>query len=231
MAERVVERDSFPDNPALGGVDVAYHAGRAFAAAVRCDAEGFDIIESAVTELPVDFPYIPGYLAFREFPGVAAALGRLRKVPDILLVDGHGRLHPALFGLACFIGVRLNLCTIGVAKHPLVGRPARRTEAQEEAIPLVYAGRARGYAWTPPGGAKAIYISVGHRISLRTALETVRRSTRDRYPQPLVEADRLSKETKRKSKEGEGLSQSPDGDRATRESAGLISSFSCPSSS
>src|SRR5207253_5317343 len=86
------------------------------------------------------FPYttlfrsIPTYLAYREFPGIGAAVRRLSTRPDLLMIDGHGRLHPALFGVACDVGVRLDLPTIGVAKHPLAGRvqPTRSEEHTSE---------------------------------------------------------------------------------------------------
>ncbi len=196
LAAMVSEEDEIAPPRTFGGVDVAYAGDRAFAAAVVLDAETLETQEAHACELDVDFPYIPTFLAFREFPAVHAALDGLRAKPDVLFVDGHGRLHPALFGFACFAGVRLDIPTIGIAKHPLAGRAVPAAGRVGRAAPIELDGRIRGYAWAPPGGARPFYVSVGHRISLPTALATAQRATRRKYPEPLLVADRLSKERK-----------------------------------
>ncbi len=198
LAAKVSEDDEATRPRSYGGVDVAYAGDRAFAIAVRLDPESLEPIEISEREVEVDFPYIPTYLAFREFPAVRAAIEGLRERPDLLFVDGHGRLHPALFGFACFAGVRLDIPTIGIAKHPLAGRPNPSARRVLEAVPIEMDGAVRGYAWTPPGAARPFYVSVGHRISLRSALARAQRATRQRYPEPLLLADRLSKERKGK---------------------------------
>lgn len=196
LSFQVVEADVDPVPQTYGGVDVAYKGDRAFAAAVSLDATTLETTEISEAEIDVDFPYIPTYLAFREFPAVHAAFAELRDRPDLLFVDGHGRLHPALFGFACFAGVRLNVPTIGIAKHPLAGRPNASADTVLGAIPIDMEGTTRGYAWTPPGASHPFYVSVGHRISLSRSLEVAQRATRRRYPEPLAVADRLSKERK-----------------------------------
>lgn len=197
VRERVSETDLPGEVRTFGAVDVAYEGERAFAVAVRCDRETLQPDEIVRAERNVDFPYIPTYLAFREFPPIEAAVRRLRHRPDVLFVDGHGRLHPTLCGLACYAGVRLDLPTVGVAKHRLVGRPAMRRRGIDGAHPIELDGVVRGYAWAPPGGTRPIYVSVGHRIALKTALHLVRDATRRRGPEPLQIADRLSKEMKK----------------------------------
>lgn len=201
LASRVIDEDDFPPIRSLGAVDVAYEGERAHTAVVRCDAESLEPLEIALSTVDVDFPYIPTYLAFRELPAVEPALRRLAVRPEILLVDGHGQLHPALFGYACLVGVHLNIPTIGVAKHALVGK-LRSRERVNGAVPIEHAGRVRGYAWVPPQAERPIFISTGHRVSVGTALAIVQRATRTRYPEPLRIADRLSKERKR-GKKGE----------------------------
>lgn len=196
LASRVSEEDEASAPQTYGGVDVAYEGDRAFGVAVSLDANTLETIEVCEREVEVDFPYIPTYLAFRELPGIQAALKGLRKKPDLLFVDGHGRLHPARFGFACFAGVELDVPTIGIAKHPLTGRPAPSRGPVLGATPIEIDGTLQGFAWTPPGTSGPFYVSVGHRISLRTALDTAQRATRRRYPEPLLVADRLSKEGK-----------------------------------
>lgn len=197
LAARVREVDDFGETRSLGGVDVAYQGDRAFAVAVRCDARSCEPVEIAKEELRADFPYIPSYLAFREFPLVERPVHHWSRPPDVLLVDGHGRLHPALFGFACFVGVRLGLPTIGVAKHPLCGTLDTARKGPDGAVPVRHLGAVRGYAWRPARGVRPVYVSVGHRISLETALSVVQGATKERYPEPLRIADRLSKEMKR----------------------------------
>ena len=204
LASRVTEEGTGDDAQRIAGVDVAYEGDRTYAAAVCVDATTLAVIEVATATGTVSFPYIPTYLAWREFPGVEAAVRRLSRKPDVLLVDGHGRLHPALFGVACDVGVRLDIPTIGVAKHPLAGRPLKRSGDDRAAIPIAVGGTTRGYAWIPPGAGRPIFISVGHRISLATALDLVKRTTRSRYPAPLALADRACKEMKRNEKREKG---------------------------
>src|SRR5713226_3768568 len=165
--------------------------------AVSLDAKDLGLVEITAVKRQAEFPYIPTYLAYREFPGIEAAVRRLKQRPDVLLVDGHGRLHPALFGVACYVGVRLDLSTIGVAKHPLVGRVRPGTRSHSGASPIEFRGQVRGYAWTPPGRARPIYVSIGHRISIERALEVVRSSTLRGYPEPLRLADRIGRAMKR----------------------------------
>ena len=204
LASLVTEEDVGGPAERIAGVDVAYDADRMYAAAVCVGATTLAVVEVATATGTVSFPYIPTYLARREFPGIEAAVRRLPRKPDVLLVDGHGRLHPALFGVACDVGVRLDIPTIGVAKHPLAGRPMKPSRGDRDAIPIALGGETRGYAWVPPGAGRPIFVSVGHRISLATALDLVKRTTRSRYPEPLALADRASKEMKRNEKREKG---------------------------
>ena len=196
LAARVSERDGFRTARRVAAADVAYDGERAHAAAIIWDAREAVVLETAAISVDVDFPYIPTYLAFREFPPVRAALSRLRTRADVLLVDGHGRLHPASFGFACYAGVLLGIPTIGVAKRPLVGhlRPDLR---RGDEVPIEHSGSIRGIAWTPPGGGRPLFVSVGHRVSLGTAMCVVREVTASRMPEPLRLADGLARKRKR----------------------------------
>lgn len=200
LSGRAVEQEQRISLQTVGGVDVAYEGDRAFAAAVSCDIDTLDSSEITKVRVAVEFPYIPTYLAYREFPAIEAAFAKLARRPDVLLIDGHGRLHPALFGFACFAGVRLNIPTIGVAKHPLVGRPMHSRKSASGAVPVELNGNVRGFAWTPPHAARPIYVSVGHYISLEQALAVVQRTTKQGLPEPLRLADEISKRMKKEEK-------------------------------
>jgi deoxyribonuclease V len=171
------------------------------------DIEDLELVETACVRGRVEFPYIPTYLAYREFPGIEGAVNRLSKRPDLLMIDGHGRLHPVLFGVACYAGVVLDIPTFGIAKHPLAGRLGSRPRGKSNARTVRFGDRIRGYAWIPPGRSRAIYVSVGHRISLETAMMIVRETTHTGYPEPLRIADRLSKEMKRNEKREKGATR------------------------
>ncbi len=197
LSDRVIEQDSEMQVERIAGVDAGYDGNIMHIVAVSLDAKDLGLVEITAVKRQAEFPYIPTYLAYREFPGIEAAVRRLKQRPDVLLVDGHGRLHPAFFGVACYVGVRLDLSTIGVAKHPLVGRVRPGTRSHSGASPIEFRGQVRGYAWTPPGRARPIYVSIGHRISIERALEVVRGSTLRGYPEPLRLADRIGRAMKR----------------------------------
>src|ERR687886_784687 len=92
------------------------------AAAVLLDYPALTPLGESLIEEPVRYPYLPGLLSFREAPAVIAALQGLPCPPDLLMVDGHGRAHPRRFGIACHLGLVLDLPTLGCAKSPLVGK-------------------------------------------------------------------------------------------------------------
>ncbi|MGQ0797527.1 MAG: endonuclease V [Methanobacteriota archaeon] len=201
LATRVSVEDDFRGPEVVAGVDAAYEGDVAHAVAVSVDAR-LEPAEMSAATVPIGFPYIPSYLAFRELPAIEAAVRKMRRPPDILLVDGHGRLHPARFGVACHVGVVLDLPTIGVAKHPLEGRVGGT--ARDDARPVRIEGRTEGYAWTPPGRSTPLYVSPGHRVSAGSALAIVRRMTRHGSPEPLRVADALAKKRKDEEKRETG---------------------------
>src|SRR5271169_119593 len=121
--------------------------------------------------VPLEFPYIPGLLSFREVPALLAALKKLNDLPDVLFCDGQGYAHPRRFGLACHLGVLLDVPTIGCAKSRLIGQ-YREPGGQAGAwTPLVHQGERIGAVLRTRAGARPMYISSGHRVSLERALQ------------------------------------------------------------
>jgi deoxyribonuclease V len=177
MAARLVTEDALPARIArIGGADVSNTrfdpARRVFAALVTLDAAGEEVARGTEARV-ADFPYVPGYLGFREVPALLACWGRLSPKPDLLLVDGQGVAHPRGLGLACHLGLVLDIPTIGVAKSLLVGEGEPGPEPGDTA-PILWKGRAIGTALRTRRGAGPLYISPGHRVSLATALRIVR---------------------------------------------------------
>lgn len=191
MAARLVSEDALPARIArLGGADVSATRfdprRRVFAAIVTLDPTGAEAARATEARI-ADFPYIPGYLGFREAPALAACWARLSPRPDLLLVDGQGVAHPRGLGLACHLGLVLDVPTIGLAKSLLVGQAEPGNEPGATA-PIVWKGREIGVALRTRRGAGPLYISVGHRVSLSTALRIVREAGDGRRLPPAIRA-------------------------------------------
>ena len=180
----------------IAGIDVHFSRdGRtAFAAAVELDARTLELRESALAVLPVTFPYRTGFLSFREVPVAQAALRLLRDVPDLVMVDGQGLAHPRRFGLACHLGVLLDLPTVGVAKSRLLGRFAEPGPLPGDWTPLEDKGEIVGAVLRSKAGCRPLFVSIGHKIDLATAVFLVQAGVaRHRLPEPTRQADRLSR--------------------------------------
>jgi deoxyribonuclease V len=200
LAPQVILEDQFEEMGSVAGFDVSYGDSEAHAAAVLLDWDSLEVQQEIRLTVPVEFPYISTYLAYREFDPVARCFAGLETTPSLLLVDGNGTLHPHRFGVACYVGLKLDRPTIGVAKSLLTGRPDRDRLAPGESAPVRIDGEVVGHAFRPTGG-KPIYVSPGHRMSAATALQFVQRFCRTRIPEPLRRADRAARR-QRRSREG-----------------------------
>lgn len=178
----------------VAGADVAYpEKGRARAAVVLLSWPEMETLEEAVAEVPVNFPYIPGYLSFREVPALLAAFEKLSVLPDLVFVDGQGLAHPRGCGLAVHLGVSLGLPTLGCAKKPLIRDFEPPGEAFGERSPIRREGRVVGYAVRTRAGVKPVYVSPGNLLTPEEAVEYVLAAVRGyRLPEPLRKAHRLS---------------------------------------
>jgi len=158
-------------------------------------------IERASATLPLRFPYVPGFLSFREIPVLLAALGKLKKMPDLLFCDGQGYAHPRRMGLATHLGILLDRPTIGCAKSILIGTHGKlpeKTGSWTELRDEKSNGETIGAALRTRGGVKPVYVSQGQRVSLQTAIRlTLAVSDGVRIPRPTREADRLVSAVKR----------------------------------
>ena len=177
LRARVIARDAFPRRVRfVAGTDVSFDrfAPTLFAAVVVLDARTLAAVDSASAEVPASFPYVPGYLSFRELPPLLAAFAKLRVTPDLVVCDGHGRAHPRRFGLACHLGVALDLPTLGCAKSVLVGEHDEPARERGSFAPL-RDGATLGSALRTRDGVAPVFVSVGHRISLASARRWVLR--------------------------------------------------------
>jgi deoxyribonuclease V len=195
LAPRVERRDRLGEVRTVAGVDVGYdeERGMARAAVVVLSVPALRPVDWAVARAPVRFPYVPGLLSFREIPAALAAFGRLRRMPDLVLCDGQGIAHPRRFGIASHLGLLLDRPTIGVAKTRLVGEHRAPPQRRGAWTPLADSGEVIGAALRTRKGAKPLYVSTGHRVSLATALAWVMAcTTRYRLPETTRAAHRLA---------------------------------------
>ena len=142
---------------------------------------------------PTAFPYIPGFLSFREVPAVLAALENISPMPDLILCDGQGIAHPRRFGLACHLGVITGIATVGVAKNRFIGEHSEVGLDRGSWQPLQDCGEIVGAALRTQTGVKPIYVSIGHKVNLTVAIEYVLCCARKyRLPETTRSADQLT---------------------------------------
>ena len=191
----VIDEDRFARITTVAGVDVGFEERGAVtrAAVAVLTFPELQLQEQEIARRPTVFPYVPGLLSFREIPAVLDALSRLRRMPDLLLCDGQGRAHPRRFGIACHLGVLTDLPAIGVAKSRLIGTHAALGEEKGARQPLYDKGEVIGMVLRSRRGVRPLYISVGHRIALESAVDIVLRCiTRYRLPETTRAAHRLA---------------------------------------
>jgi deoxyribonuclease V len=173
LAGQVVVENRLVEVRAVAGVDVAVEDGVARAAVVVLGYPELDVVEIARAERPVTFPYIPGQLAFREAPAVLAACEALQAEPDLLLFDGHGLAHPRRMGLACHVGLFLDKPAIGCAKSRLCGEHGEPPPDAGAWAPLRDGSETIGAVVRTRQGARPVYVSIGHKVDLETAIRWV----------------------------------------------------------
>ncbi|HEX54734.1 MAG: deoxyribonuclease V [Candidatus Altiarchaeales archaeon] len=195
LARRVVIEDRIPEEiNTIAGVDQAFINDDILSCMVLLEYPDMNIIETKISRIGVEFPYIPGFLAFREAPAILSVYRKLEKKPDILLVDGHGIAHPRGIGIASHVGVLLNKATIGVAKKVLVGN-YEIPENIGEHKNLIYNGKVVGFVFKSRYRCNPIFISPGHNISLQTSLKITKKCIKNhKLPEPIFLAHRIVNE-------------------------------------
>ncbi len=198
MADRVRE-EPLPRPPRLiAAVDMHLHGDHGIAVAVSVRYPDLETVETSVASGAVSFPYIPGLLSFREAPLCLRAIQSLAEAPDLILVDGQGRAHPRRCGIACHLGVELQIPAIGVAKSILTGRFEDLGEERGSTAPLRARREIVGMAVRTRTGVSPVYVSVGNLITLDEAVEwTLKTLTRYRLPEPSRRAHRAAQDLAR----------------------------------
>jgi deoxyribonuclease V len=184
----------------VGAADVTYVGEKeaVAAAVVVADLATGRVVEERTAIGRTAFPYVPGYLTFREGPAVLAAWKKLSRKPDVVLFDGHGIAHPRRLGIASHIGVLLDVRSVGVAKRRLVGEHAEPGPLRGDWSLLTDGEETLGAVLRTREAVKPVFVSVGHRADLTSAIALVLRlCTRYRLPDPARRAHQLTRELRR----------------------------------
>jgi len=193
LSKLIIRKDNLPKEiSTVGGIDVSYAGELGVGAIAVIDYGTLKVVETAVATCTVKMPYVPTLLSFREIPPAMAAAKLLKLKPNVFLVDAQGLAHPYRCGFASHLGLALGMPTIGVAKSRLIGEPMK----VDGRIFLLDMEEVIGEVVTTKPGAKPVFVSIGHMVSLETAVRIVRNCSRSRIPEPLLQAHRLATKTR-----------------------------------
>jgi deoxyribonuclease V len=197
LASKLSLEDGFDEVRTLGGVDVSYNDNDAFAACVVLDAEELKLVEERRLSGKVTFPYVSTYLSYRELPMIKKIYAKLKNKPDVLMVDGNGILHPRRMGIASHVGIELDIPTIGVAKRLLMGRLGKVPEKIGDFGSIIHDGKVIGMALKTTKSDNYVYVSPGHKVSMKSALELSKKLCFHHYPETIRRAHRMAAELRK----------------------------------
>ncbi|PWC09457.1 deoxyribonuclease V [Brenneria roseae subsp. americana] len=196
-ASEVIRHDDLPfEQPAfIAGADVGFEqegtVTRAAIAIMRYPS--LELVEYKIARIGTTMPYIPGFLSFRECPGLLAVWDKLEQKPDLIFVDGHGISHPRRLGVASHFGLLVNVPTIGVAKSRLCGHFDPLPDNIGSQQPLLDKGEQIGWVWRSKARCNPLFVATGHRVGTDSALQWVKRCMRGyRLPEPTRWADAVA---------------------------------------
>ena len=198
LAGQVIASDQLGPVNRVAGIDVGFEKNNSITRAAVAVLSFPELVleDYSVYRTPTEFPYIPGLLSFREIPAVLHAMAKLRHDPDLVLCDGQGLAHPRRFGIACHLGVLTGLPTIGVGKTRLTGRYNDPPQQRGHWTELSDKNETIGAVLRTRTNVKPLFISVGHKITLQTAIDYVMACTlRYRLPETTRWAHRLASGT------------------------------------
>ncbi len=195
LRHKVITHDVFGDIRYIAGLDVGLEGEVARGAAIVLSYPNLELVESAIARAPIQFPYVPGYLSFREVPVLVKALESLAITPNLILCDGQGIAHPRRFGLACHVGIVTDIPSIGVGKTRLIGIHQEPGTDKGSWSKLTHQGETIGAVVRTRANTKPVYVSTGHKISLESAIKwTLKCCPKYRLPETTRSAHKLASE-------------------------------------
>lgn len=197
LAKKVLKENKLPPNiKYIAGTDVSYKDSidMMVGAFVVLDAQTLEVVDKAYHQMHITFPYISGLFSFREVPPLLEAYKKLKIKPDLIICDAQGLAHPRHFGMACHLGLELDLPTIGCAKTRLIGEYEKDKLGIDKGSQqdLIYKGEVVGKILRTRKNTNPLFVSIGHKIDLETAIEWVlKMSPKYRLPETTRHADKL----------------------------------------
>jgi len=200
LSKRVIQEDLLPRTiKYVAGVDVAYLEETSIGAVAVLDFNSLTLVDAQTAHLTTQFPYLPTLLSFREVPPALSAVRKLRIKPEVFMVDGQGMAHPYRLGFASHLGLVVDAPTIGAAKSLLCGEVG--AFKGKRWAPIIDGGEVIGASVITMLGKKPVYVSIGHGVSLKRAIDLVLHTTKvHRIPEPIRKAHLLANQEKRKLK-------------------------------
>ena len=208
LASRVVTGPALDlgDVRYVAGADVSTEGDRAYATVAVLDFPGLSVVEVEGFEARLEFPYVPGLLAFREIPSVAGALRKVETAVDVVIMDAQGLAHPRRMGLASHIGLFLDVPTVGCAKSVLVGKHEEPGLEKGSTADMMHRGEVVGRVVRTRERVSPVYVSVGNGVDLESAVDLVSACcTRYRLPEPTRQAHKAANRLRRGEEPGESL--------------------------
>ena len=198
LARKIIRKSSINISNAktVAGIDTAYGNDIACAAVVVLKFENLETIEIKTATGPIEFPYVPGLLTFREGPVILKTIRKLKTQPDLFMFDGQGIAHQRRLGIASHIGLLVDIPSIGCAKTRLVGKHQEPDVERGSFTYLQDDDKTIGAVVRTRTGVKPVFVSTGHRVNLRDCIKLVLRCCNGfRLPEPIRRADQLSRKT------------------------------------
>jgi deoxyribonuclease V len=196
LSNKIIRRSCISPKSVLtvAGIDTSYRGDAACTAVVVVRLRDLQIIEHSAAVKKTNFPYVPGLLTFREGPAILEALGKLKNSPDILIFDGQGIAHPRRFGIACHIGLLVDIPSIGCAKTKLTGSYKEPHSDKGSFSYLTDRAKTVGAVVRTRKAVKPVFVSIGHRVNLRDSIKLVLQCcSKFRLPETIRQADMLSR--------------------------------------
>lgn len=170
----------------IAGVDVSVKNNISQSAVVVLTYPELRLIETVRYQKPTQYPYIPGLLTFREGPVLEHAFSQLKNTPDVFIFDGMGQIHPRKMGIASHLGLWLDKPTIGCGKTHFIGDYDLPASNKGSYTPLMYQGEQLGVVLRTRQNVKPVYISVGHRADIESAIKLILSVTpKYKLPEPI----------------------------------------------
>ncbi|MFC1828689.1 deoxyribonuclease V [Thermodesulfobacteriota bacterium] len=195
LAAQVIREDRLETVNTIAGIDVSVKNDLARAAVVVLNYPDLETIDAVTATRRADFPYIPGLLSFREGPVILDALEKLSIIPNLLIFDGQGIAHPRRLGIACHIGLLVDIPAIGCAKTRLCGQYQEPSLERGSHTPLLDGEEIVGTVLRTRSRVKPVFVSIGHRVDLSASINyTLSCCKGFRLPETTRRAHRLSRQ-------------------------------------